>query len=118
MHVAQEAVKLDFERGARRGVVFQTTMADALTRLTRSFADPTHQLFAGRWSATPGKWRVRYSDSQLCVMTAGRAAIENSSGERLTVSSGDVFVLPAGFAGTWEVLEDSSMLYSTLESRP
>ena len=35
------------------------------------FSDTTQQFFAGRWSATRGKWRVRYTENELCVMTAG-----------------------------------------------
>ena len=41
------------------------------------FSDPTQQFFAGRWSATRGKWRVRYTENELCVMTSGRVVIES-----------------------------------------
>ena len=46
------------------------------------YTDGTQQFFAGRWTATRGKWRVRYTENELCVMTAGRVVIESDSGER------------------------------------
>jgi uncharacterized protein len=81
------------------------------------FADGTQQFFAGRWSATRGKWRVRYTENELCVMTAGRVVIESESGERSVFGAGDAFVVPAGFVGTWEVLEDCAKIYAIFEAR-
>lgn len=88
-----------------------------VTRVANYFADSTQQFFSGRWSATRGKWRVRYTENELCVMTAGRVVIESDSGERNTFAPGDAFVVPAGFSGTWEVLEDCSKIYAIFEAR-
>ena len=81
------------------------------------FTDTSQQFFAGRWSATRGKWRVRYTENELCVMTAGRVVLESATGERSTFVTGDAFVVPAGFTGTWEVLEDCSKIYAIFEAR-
>jgi uncharacterized protein len=81
------------------------------------FTDPSQQFFAGHWSASPGKWRVRYTENELCVMTAGRVVIESDSGERASFAAGDAFVIPAGFAGTWEVIEDCAKIYAIFEAR-
>ena len=81
------------------------------------FADGSQQFFAGRWSATRGKWRVRYTENELCVMTAGRVVIESERGERNVFAAGDAFVIPAGFAGSWEVLEECTKIYAIFESR-
>ena len=81
------------------------------------FADPSQQFFAGRWSATRGKWRVRYTENELCVMTAGRVVIESADGVRSSFGRGDAFVIPAGFEGTWEVLEDCAKIYAIFEAR-
>ena len=86
-----------------------------VTRVSNYFTDSSQQFFAGRWSASRGKWRVRYTENELCVMTAGRVVIEGDSGERNTFVSGDAFVVPAGFSGTWEVLEDCSKIYGIFE---
>lgn len=81
------------------------------------FTDRSQQFFAGRWAATRGKWRVRYTENELCVMTAGRVVIESERGERSEFVAGDAFVVPAGFVGTWEVLEDCTKIYAIFEAR-
>jgi len=81
------------------------------------FSDATQQFFAGRWSATRGKWRVRYTENELCVLTAGSVVIESASGERSRFGPGDAFVIPAGFTGTWEVVEDCAKIYAIFEAR-
>ena len=86
-------------------------------QVSNFFTDDSQQFFAGRWSATRGKWRVRYTENELCVMTAGRVAIESEGGERSVFGVGDAFVIPAGFAGTWEVLEDCTKIYAVFEAR-
>ena len=85
-------------------------------RVQNYYTDGSQQFFAGRWSATRGKWRVRYSENELCVMTAGRVMIESDTGERASFGPGDAFVVPAGFSGTWEVLEDCAKIYAIFES--
>jgi uncharacterized cupin superfamily protein len=86
------------------------------THVANYFSDPSQQFFAGRWSATRGKWRIRYTENELCVMTAGRVVIESYTGARSMFKSGDAFVVPAGFSGTWEVLEDCSKIYAIFEA--
>jgi uncharacterized protein len=86
-------------------------------RVWNYFTDSTQTFFAGRWSGTRGKWRVRYTESELCVMTAGRVVITSDLGESSAFGPGDAFVVPAGFSGTWEVLEDCSKVYAIFEPR-
>jgi len=81
------------------------------------FTDGTQQFFAGRWSSTCGTWRVRYTESELCVMTSGRVIITGEDGLAHTFAAGDAFVIPAGFSGTWEVLEDCTKIYAIFEAR-
>jgi hypothetical protein len=87
-----------------------------VTRVSNYFSDSTQQFFAGRWSATRGTWRVRYTENELCVMTAGKVLIESEAGQQSTFGAGDAFVVPAGFSGTWQVLEDCSKIYAIFES--
>jgi uncharacterized protein len=83
--------------------------------IANHFTDSTRQFFAGRWSSTRGKWHVRYTENELCHITKGRVRIEASSGTVETFGPGDTFVVPAGFEGTWEVLEDCSKVYAIFE---
>jgi uncharacterized cupin superfamily protein len=50
-------------------------------------------------------------------MTAGRVVITSDVGESSAFGPGDAFVVPAGFSGTWEVLEDCSKVYAIFEPR-
>lgn len=84
-------------------------------RVWNAFTDARGEFFCGRWSSTPGRWRVRYTENELCVLTAGRVIIESSSGDRQAFAAGDAFVVPAGFEGTWTVLEDCAKFYAIFE---
>jgi uncharacterized protein len=86
-------------------------------RVWNSFIDPTQQFFAGRWSSTKGKWRVRYTEHELCVLTAGKVILVSETGARSAFGPGDAFVVPAGFTGSWEVLEDCTKIYAIFEAR-
>ena len=79
------------------------------------YAEESGQFFAGIWSATPGAWRVEYSEHEFCHLLAGRVRITDREGERYEFGVGDSFVIPAGFAGTWEVLEECRKLYAVFE---
>src|SRR5579863_5952911 len=68
-------------------------------RVWNFFSDPSAQFHAGRWSSTTGRWRVRYTEHELCLMTAGRVALQGAAGERLEFAAGDAFIVPAGFEG-------------------
>jgi len=81
------------------------------------YADPTQQFFCGVWAATRGRWRVRYTEHEFCHLLAGRIAVTGEDGERLEFGAGDSFVVPAGFAGMWEVLDDCRKLYAIFEPR-
>ena len=81
------------------------------------FSEATQQFFAGRWSSSPGKWRIRYTESEFCCLTEGRVALENRDGTRWEFSAGDGFVVPAGFEGTWEVIETCTKFYAIFEAR-
>jgi uncharacterized cupin superfamily protein len=83
--------------------------------LSNYFADSSQQFFAGRWSSTPGTWRVRYTENELCVMMAGKVVLTSDDGEAISFVAGDAFVVPAGFSGTWEVVEDCTKIYAVFE---
>lgn len=80
-----------------------------------AYTDSTGRFFAGTWRSTVGAWRVTYSENELCVLTAGRIRITDAQGRQTTYVPGDSFVMPAGFAGLWEVLEPSQKVYAIFE---
>src|ERR1700683_5773981 len=71
------------------------------TRVSNQYSDDTHQFFCGLWTSTSGKWRVRYTEHEFCVLIEGRGRIESVTGERTEVGAGAAFVVPAGFEGIW-----------------
>jgi uncharacterized cupin superfamily protein len=79
------------------------------------YAEASNQFFAGVWEATRGAWRVRYTEHEFCHLLAGRVAITSEAGERQEFAAGDSFVIPSGFSGTWEVIEDCRKLYAIFE---
>ncbi|HZF26656.1 MAG TPA: cupin domain-containing protein [Steroidobacteraceae bacterium] len=83
--------------------------------LWNHYTDPSNQLYAGVWASTRGKWRVNYVEHEFCHMTKGRVRLTNAAGEQWDFAAGDSFVVPGGFQGTWEVVEDCSKLYVIFE---
>jgi len=48
---------------------------------------------------------------EYCHITKGRARLTASNGDVIEVQTGDGFVIPNGFEGVWEVLEDMEKHY-------
>lgn len=86
-------------------------------RLSNQYADPSQQFFCGLWSSSNGKWRVRYTEHEFCVLIEGRVRLEASSGERHEFRPGDAFVIPAGYEGSWEVVEPCKKWYAIFEPK-
>jgi hypothetical protein len=83
-----------------------------------AYTDASGRFFAGIWRSSVGAWRVTYTENELCVLTAGRIRITDSQGCQSTYGPGDSFVMPAGFAGLWEVLEPAQKFYAIYEPAP
>ena len=81
------------------------------------FSDMTQQFHCGVWSSSIGKWRIRYSESEFCCLTRGRVVLENSAGQRWEFGAGEGFVVPAGFEGSWEVVQECTKFYAIFEAR-
>jgi uncharacterized protein len=83
--------------------------------VSNHYADANNQFFSGVWSSTRGKWRVSYTEHEFCHILAGCIVVTSASGERSEFGVGDSFVIPSGFSGTWEVIEDCRKLYVIFE---
>ena len=84
-------------------------------RASNQYSEPTQQFFCGLWTSTIGKWRVRYTEHEFCVIIEGRVRIESVTGEKHEMRAGEAFVVPAGFEGIWEVIEPCKKWYSIFE---
>jgi uncharacterized cupin superfamily protein len=80
------------------------------------YASPCSQFQAGTWKGEPGVWKVHYTEHEYCEILAGRSVITDQHGNRKELAQGDRFVIPAGFNGTWEVLETCEKVYVIFEA--
>jgi uncharacterized cupin superfamily protein len=80
------------------------------------FTDSGGHFFCGLWSSTPGSWRVSYTENEFCHLLRGRVSITDGDGHSEEFGPGDSFVIPAGFVGTWRVIEAAQKLYAIYEA--
>jgi uncharacterized protein len=69
------------------------------------YTDPSGRFMAGIWHSERGRWKILYTEEEYCQLLEGRSVITDQAGNALSVCAGDEFVIPAGFSGTWEVIE-------------
>jgi uncharacterized cupin superfamily protein len=74
------------------------------TRTVVLYENPAERLYAGEWEATPGKWRISYSEWEYVRVICGTCVLEGEDGARIEAGPDQQFVIEPGFAGTWEVL--------------
>lgn len=85
--------------------------------LCTQYTDPKGEFFIGLWSSEVGKWKVQYTEEEFCCMLTGISIITDETGAALTVKAGDEFVIPAGFVGTWEMLEPTTKRFVIYERK-
>ena len=74
------------------------------TRTSVLYENAARRLSAGEWEASPGKWRIAYTEWEYVEMVSGACVVEGDDGRRIEAGPGDRFVIEPGFTGTWEVL--------------
>ena len=60
---------------------------------------------AGIWHSERGRWNILYTEEEYCQVLEGVSVITDQAGNQVTARAGDELVIPAGFSGTWEVVE-------------
>ncbi|WP_233872070.1 cupin domain-containing protein [Paraburkholderia adhaesiva] len=89
---------------------------DPVQTLTQGFTSPCGQFSTGVWASTPGHWRVNYTEMEYCEILKGVSVIRDEAGKEKVLREGDRFVIPAGFKGTWEVVEPCEKIYVVYEN--
>ncbi|MCS3467909.1 putative cupin superfamily protein [Pseudomonas sp. JUb42] len=82
------------------------------------YNSPCGQFNAGVWEGEVGQWRVNYTEHEYCEIVQGVSVLRDEAGGAKTLRAGDRFVIPAGFKGTWEVLEACRKIYVVFEAKP
>ncbi|WP_213878182.1 cupin domain-containing protein [Pseudomonas sp. dw_358] len=81
------------------------------------YESPCGQMNAGVWEAEIGQWTVTFTEHEYCEIVQGVSVLRDEDGGAKTLRAGDRFVIPAGFRGTWEVLEPTRKIYVTFEQK-
>lgn len=76
--------------------------------------DAVRGFHTGLWESEPGAWTVDYAEDELCVIVAGRVRLTPTGGQPQEFGPGDAFVIPRGFTGTWETVEQVRKVYAIL----
>jgi len=100
--------------GQRRLEADRTIDSDPLHTIQSFFQNPTGELAAGVWESTPGKWRAFTDRDEFCYIIEGHVVLTNEEGQAQTFRTGDAFLIPNGFRGTWEVVETTRKHYVIL----
>lgn len=86
-----------------------------LSGMLSAYENTEKSFFVGQWSAQAGRWRVSYSEDELCVILEGSGALIGEDGTRYPFKKGDAFVIPAGFIGQWQNDETIRKIYAIVE---
>ncbi|WGS54368.1 cupin domain-containing protein [Paraburkholderia sp. D15] len=111
---------VDFSLPARESVEYmpkpEAILAGTpLQQVHAHFTSPCGQLAAGLWEGACGTWSVNFTESEYCEILEGVSVIRDANGTGKTVRAGDRFLIPAGFKGTWEVLEPCRKVFVSVE---
>jgi uncharacterized cupin superfamily protein len=87
-------------------------------RVWNAFSDASGRFHAGHWQGEPGRLKVAYTESELCVLLVGRVRLIDERGASAEFGPGDAFVITSGFRGTWESIGRVTKIYAILEPEP
>jgi uncharacterized cupin superfamily protein len=88
---------------------------DPAQEATTVFTSTDGRFTCGEWRAQPGEWRVVFTENEFCHLLEGVIRVVGDDGSDRTFRAGDAFVTPAGFKGTWEILEPARKFFATYE---
>lgn len=88
---------------------------DPVQTISNRFSSGDGHFHCGIWTCQPGAWRVIFTESEFCHLLEGAIIVTGDDGISRTFRAGDAFVTPAGFTGTWEVVEPARKYYAIYE---
>ena len=82
------------------------------------YTSTEESLSVGEWSCTPGAWRIAFHAHrhEFFHVLDGRLRIVDAAGSAREFGPGDAGVIPAGFCGTFEVLEPVRKRYVMIDA--
>ena len=111
---------VDFSAPARESIEYRpkaeaVVAGDPLQAVHTHFTSPCGQLAAGIWEGARGQWAVNFTESEYCEILEGVSILRDANGTAKTVRAGDRFLIPAGFQGSWEVIEACKKVFVSVE---
>jgi hypothetical protein len=88
---------------------------DPVQRASVLYQSADGRFASGIWECEPGAWRVVFTESEFCHLLAGTIVVRGDDGSETTFKAGDAFVSPAGFTGTWHVVERAKKYFAYYE---
>jgi uncharacterized cupin superfamily protein len=83
------------------------------------FSNATGEVFAGVWACEVGSWRIEFGEreDEFFFVTEGRCRIIDEAGNIAEAGPGESLVIPAGFKGTFQVLEAMRKHYVIIDRK-
>jgi hypothetical protein len=76
------------------------------------------RLYCGVWRCEPGHWRIEMApgEHELFTVLAGRCRVHAEDGTHQEAGPGEAIFIPAGFQGSFEVLETLTKTYAIVSA--
>ena len=100
---------------ALHGAVARVRSGDPRQQIWNLLSSADGHFHVGQWASGVGAWEVQYTEFELCHILAGVVRVSDAQGLGRLYRTGDTFVIPSGFRGTWEVIEPCRKLYAIYE---
>jgi uncharacterized protein len=108
------AVTLDGPGDASPAAPDRVLAGTGTATVWNAFSDPAGRFHVGHWRGAPGKLRVVYTETELCVLVHGRVRLTGPDGTA-EFGPGEAFVIEGGFEGTWESIGEVTKIYAILD---
>ncbi|MDE2092887.1 MAG: DUF861 domain-containing protein [Burkholderiales bacterium] len=75
------------------------------------------RLYCGIWRSEPGHWRIQMgpAECEWFTVLAGRCRVHGDDGSTHEAGPGDAIYVPAGFKGSFEVIEAVTKTYAIVD---
>ena len=79
----------------------------------------TGRLYCGVWRSEPGHWAIVMgaAECELFTVLQGRCRVHSSDGSSQEAGPGEAVFIPAGFTGSFEVIEAMMKTYAVVDAQ-
>lgn len=109
-------LRADTEPALRTPVAAERLRAGSpLQSVLNQFSNAAGNFHCGTWSSSEGRWNIAYTEDEFCYLLSGAVVLADESGGSWRFETGEAFVIPAGFRGTWQSLGEVRKFYALYE---